>query len=146
MVIDEFNSEWAPVTSGVPQGLVLGPMLFIICINDVNVVISNLISKFADDTKTGSSVVTDGDRQSLQEDLHKISAWFDRWEMSFRIEKCQVFKLEQETKGSITKCVALSSKSFNASRTWVSKSRQTIYYHSNAPTQQIKRTECWTFY
>ncbi len=47
------------------------------------------ISKFADDTKTVNSVLTDKDRQSLQEDLHKISAWSDKWEMPINVDKCQ---------------------------------------------------------
>ncbi len=77
VVIDEFNSEWASATSGDPQGSVLGPLLFIIYINDLDVGLNNRISKFADDTKIGNSVLTDADRQSLQKDLHKISAWSD---------------------------------------------------------------------
>ncbi len=87
VVIDGFNSEWAPVISGVPQGSVLGPVLFIIYINDLDVGLNNRISKFADDTKIGNSVLTDKDSQSLQEDLHKISAWSDRWEMPFKTWK-----------------------------------------------------------
>ncbi len=79
VMIDKFNSKLAPVTSGVPQGAVRGPVLFITYINDVDVGLNNLISKFADDTKIGTLVLTDNDRQSLQDDLHKISAWSNRW-------------------------------------------------------------------
>ncbi len=55
VVIDGFNSEWAPVTSGVPQDSVLGPVLIFIYINEMDVGLNNLIRKFADDTKIGNS-------------------------------------------------------------------------------------------
>ncbi len=93
VVIDGFNSEWAPVTSGVPQGSVLGPVLFITYINDLDVGLNNRISKFADDTKIGNSVLADEDRQSLQEYLHKISVWSDGWAMPFNVDKCQVLQV-----------------------------------------------------
>ncbi len=48
-----------------------------------------------DDTKIGISVLNDEDRQSLQEDLHKISACSDRWEMPFNVDSARSFKLEQ---------------------------------------------------
>ena len=93
VVINGAASDWAPVTSGVPQGSVLGPVLFIIYINDIDVGLNNLISKFADDTKIGNSIITDHDRMSLQEDLRKIVEWSQRWEMPFNVNKCQILQV-----------------------------------------------------
>ncbi len=73
VVINGTAPDWAPVTGGVPQGSVLGAVLFIIYINDIDVGL-----KFADDTKLGNSVITDCDRMSLQEDLRKIPEWSQR--------------------------------------------------------------------
>ncbi len=83
-VINGSGSDWAPVTSGVPKGSVLGPVLFVIYINDIDLGLNNFIAKFTDDTKIENSVISKYDRQSLQEDLHKISAWFDRWGNAFQ--------------------------------------------------------------
>ncbi len=85
-------------TSGVPQGSILVPVLFIIYINDVDVGFNNLISKFADDTEIGKLVLTDEDRQSLQKVLYIISSWSERWEMPFNIEKRQLLQAETENK------------------------------------------------
>ncbi len=87
VVINDTASDWAPVTNGVPQGSVLGPVLFIISINDIDVGLNNFISKFAGDTKIDKLIVTDHDRMSLKEDLRKISEWSQRWEMPFKVNK-----------------------------------------------------------
>ncbi len=93
VVINGSASDWVPVISGVPQGSVLGPVLFIIYINDIDLGLNNFIAKFADDTKIGNSAISDLDRQSLQEDLRKISAWCDRWEMPFNVNKCHTLQV-----------------------------------------------------
>ncbi len=93
VVINGTASDWVPVTSGVLQGSVLGPVLFIIYISDINVGSNNFIEKFADDTKIGNSVIFDRDRQSLQYDLSKISAWSARWEIPFNVKKCHSFQV-----------------------------------------------------
>ena len=64
-------SNWKSVLSGVPQGSVLGPLLFLIYINDLDDNITGNVLKFADDTKVFRKVNTDGDKQHLQNDRDK---------------------------------------------------------------------------
>ncbi|XP_059829735.1 STARD3 N-terminal-like protein isoform X1 [Hypanus sabinus] len=83
-------SEWQVVTSGVPQGSVLGPQMFTIYINDLDEGIENNISKFADDTKLGGSVTCDEDVRRIQGDLDRLGEWADTWQMTFNVNKCEV--------------------------------------------------------
>ena len=76
-------SDWANVTSGVPQGSVLGPVLFLIYINDIDENLISKIGKFADDTKMSKSVSSVEGVQTLQEDLVKLGNWASDWQMSF---------------------------------------------------------------
>ncbi len=91
-VINGIESNWVPVTSRLPQGSVLGPILFTIYINDLDVGINNIISKFADDTKIGNSIISDEDSAILQADIDKISEWSEKWQMPFNIGKCQILQ------------------------------------------------------
>ena len=61
--------------SGVPQGSVLGPILVLIYINDLEDDISSKVLNFADDTKVFRKVTIDTDKQSLQDDLDKLVKW-----------------------------------------------------------------------
>ncbi len=89
-------SDWAPVTSGVPQDSILRPVLFIIYINDIAAKLNNLTSKFTDDTKIGNSIITEHDRVSLQEDLRNISESSQRWEMPFNVNKYHILQIDQK--------------------------------------------------
>ena len=92
VVLNGTFSEWMAVLSGVPQGSVLGPLLFIIFINDLDKEITGgvMASKFADDTKVGRTVTTEEERAELQEALLKLERWADRWGMEFNVSKCKV--------------------------------------------------------
>ena len=71
------------VLSGVPQGSVLGPILFLIYVNDLEDDISSKELKFADVTKVFRRVTNDADKQSLQYDLDKLVKWSEKWQMLF---------------------------------------------------------------
>ena len=92
VVLNGEFSDWMEVLSGVPQGSVLGPLLFIIFINDLDLeaAAADLISKFADDTKVGVYVRGEGDRNRLKVVLNNLMAWADRWGMKFNVSKCKV--------------------------------------------------------
>ena len=84
VVLNGQASEWAPILSGVPQGSVLGPLLFLVFINDLECGIKSQIKFFADDTSL-YSVVKDPliSAAELQHDLNIISEWASQWKMSF---------------------------------------------------------------
>ena len=71
-------SEWIAVLSGVPQGSVLGPLLFPIFVNDLPDWVVNIISMFADDTKIWRGIYTVEDQESLQDDLDKLMSWSEK--------------------------------------------------------------------
>ena len=93
VVINGAASKWTLVTSGVPQGSMLGPLLFIIYVNDMDDDIVAKISKFADDTKLGMNVSSARNVEDLQQDLARLGEWSDRWQMPFNVGKCKVMHI-----------------------------------------------------
>jgi ribonuclease P/MRP protein subunit RPP40 len=91
------SSDWVKVTSGVPQGSVLGPILFVIYINDLEEGIRNEIWKFADDTKLLGSVHS---QVGLRRDLEKLCSWAEKWQMAFNVEKCKVMHIGKKNSGA----------------------------------------------
>uniref|UniRef100_A0A4W3J856 Reverse transcriptase domain-containing protein n=1 Tax=Callorhinchus milii TaxID=7868 RepID=A0A4W3J856_CALMI len=91
VVINGSFSNWQDVTSGVPQGSVLGPQLFTIYINDLDEDIECNVSKFADGTKLGSRVSSQDDAKRLQQDIDRLGEWANKY-------RCQWFLLVNITK------------------------------------------------
>ncbi len=86
-------SSSAKVTSGIPQGSVLGPILFILYINDLPDEVSNDVYLFADDTKLYSKINDDEDSDKLQDDLTKLEEWSTKCLLAFNPDKCKVLHL-----------------------------------------------------
>jgi hypothetical protein len=91
--IDGIKSKWNMVTSGVPQGSVLGPILFLIYINDLDNNLVSKIKKFADDTKLCRKIGSNDDVESLKQDLNILTKWSEDLQMQFNTEKCKVMQL-----------------------------------------------------
>ena len=96
VVLNGKFSSWEEVLSGVPQGSVLGPLLFGIFINDLDDTVEELLCilrKFADDTKLGKGVMDDKDRADLQAALDRLCEWAKKWGMEFNVAKCKVMHM-----------------------------------------------------
>ena len=101
VVIEGAQSLPLPVTSGVPQGTVLGPALFLCYINSMPEGISSPIRLFADDTVIYRQINSAADHTILQQDLHKLARWEAEYSMEFHPEKCNVLRVTRSRSPSI---------------------------------------------
>ena len=92
-VLEGVHSSPTQVTSGIPQGMVLGPLLFLVYINDMPEGISSAMRLFADDSLVYRIICSEGDCAILQEDLHQLELWEEKWQMQFNADKCEVIRV-----------------------------------------------------
>ena len=89
-------SSWETVTSGVPQGSVLGPVLFLIYINDLPEALDCALRLFADDTKLFSTIKNVQDEEKLQGNIFNACEWANKWQMIFNTNKCKTMHIGKD--------------------------------------------------
>ena len=100
--MDGQHSGRVPVTSGVPQGTVLGPCLFLQYINGLSEGIGSTVRLFADDTVMYLTIASQTDSHKLQTDLNNLAKWEKiLWQMQFHPDKCQVLRITNKRKSII---------------------------------------------
>ncbi len=95
VVVDGQQSNWVHVDSGVPQGTVLGPLLFLLHINDLPDSVSSTTRLFADDCLIYRPINSVEDQLELQRDLDSLQEWSERWGMRFNPGKCNVMRINR---------------------------------------------------
>ena len=101
VVLEGTHSSATQVTSGVPQGTVLGPLLFLVYINDMPEGIDSTMQLFADDSLLYRIIRTKEDQSILQEDLRKLELWEHKWQMQFNADKCEVLRITNKRNPTI---------------------------------------------
>lgn len=98
VVLEGASSSRCKVTSGVPQGTVLGPLLFLAYINDLPSVVKSKVRLFADDCILYREISTNPDTNLLQEDLDSMVRWGKTWQMTFNATKCYSMSVSHKKK------------------------------------------------
>ena len=98
MIINGESSPKGKVTSGVPLGTVLGPLLFLIYINDLPDRANSQIRLFADDSYLYKTIDTPQDTLQLQKDLDALTKWENEWSMEFHPDKCKLLRITNKLK------------------------------------------------
>ena len=93
VVVGGEHSKWVSVKSGVPQGTVLGPLLFLAYINNLPDGLHCTSRLFADDCVLYQPIHSKEDAKLLQKDLDTLSVWQQKWQMSFNVGKCYLLRI-----------------------------------------------------
>ena len=95
--IQGIKSSSIPVVSGVPQGSVLGPLLFLLFINDIDNDIQLSLRLFADDTILYREIWSKDDHNIIQNDMQTLFKWSQTWKLDFNVSKCKVLTISNKT-------------------------------------------------
>ena len=95
VMVNRTASEWRPVTSGIPQGSVLGPGLFGVYINDLPKNVTSGVRLFANDTKVSRQIRKENDAKEVQDGLQ---GWSDMWLLKFHPQKCKLMSIGRKNK------------------------------------------------
>ena len=98
MLVDGESSNKSHVISGVPQGTVLGPLLFLVYINDLPANIHSSVRLFADDCILYREIKNAKDTELLQHDVNKLCQWESDWQMGFNKSKCFTMRVSHKAK------------------------------------------------
>ena len=96
MEVNGIKSDWVPVLSGVPQGTVLGPLLFSLYIDDITTDIDSDIRLFADDYVCYREIKGTEDTVKLQQDIDRLGCWARKWSMRFQPVKCNIMQITRK--------------------------------------------------
>ena len=98
VVVEGQSSDWRKVTSGVPQGSILGTLLFLIYVNDISVGLGSSIRLFADDCAIFRTISCIKDCEDLQSDLYRLCYWTQLWQLGLNQSKCKVMRITNKRK------------------------------------------------
>ena len=98
VLLEGKTSSSSPVNSGVPQGTVLGPLLFLAYINDLPDSVSSDVRLFADDLILYREITSSRDSIKLQQDIDSLSKWESTWQMKFNTDKCFIMRMTHKKK------------------------------------------------
>ena len=97
VIVNENHSQWAVVTSGVPQGSVLGPILLLLYINSMSNRVTSKMFYFADDAKIYRAITNLAEQEALQKNLYKLKKWSNGCHLEFNLTKCHQLTLSLRT-------------------------------------------------
>ena len=107
VVVNNCFSDYVEVVSGVPQGSVLGPLLFLLYVNDLPDIFrtkGSVCKLFADDAKAYQVIETAADSERFSESLADFCDWSEEWQLNIALQKCSVLSLGRKVEGMDAKC------------------------------------------